>query len=260
MTGSLARRAAAEATGTATLVAVVVGSGIQATALSSDVGVQLLANSLATVFAPAVLIAVLGPVSGAHFNPAVTLAAWWTGRRTGDGPTGRTVAAYVPAQIAGAVAGTVVANAMFSRPLVELSTHDRFAPHLWRGEVVATAGLLFTIMGLTRVGRGHCGPLVVPAFIGAAYWFTSSTSFANPAVTVGRALTDSFAGIAPSSRTVPRRPVRRSRPRPGPDRHGLRTARCPRPRPRSRRRRARHRAHRRTRFLNPRHDPRSHLP
>ncbi|MCF3130790.1 aquaporin [Streptomyces olivochromogenes] len=199
MTASLGRRVAAEAVGTAALVAVVVGSGIQATELSRDVGVQLLANSLATVFGLGVLIALLGPVSGAHFNPAVTLAAWLTGRRNGDGLTAREVAAYIPAQIAGAVTGAILADAMFARRWVKWSTHDRFAGHLWLGEVVATAGLILLVLGLTRTRRDHLAPVAVASFIGAAYWFTSSTSFANPAVTVGRAFTDSFAGIAPAS-------------------------------------------------------------
>ncbi|MFK0236581.1 aquaporin [Streptomyces vinaceus] len=195
----LRRRVAAETVGTALLVAVVVGSGIQATGLSKDVGIQLLANCLATVFGLGVLITVFGPVSGAHFNPVVTLAAWFTGRRSGDGPTPRDVAAYVPAQIAGAIAGSLVANAVFGRPVLALSAHDRSAPHLWLGEVVATAGLLLVAFGLNRTSRAHLAPAVVAAFIGAAYWFTSSTSFANPAVTIGRAFTDSFAGIAPAS-------------------------------------------------------------
>ncbi|MFI8518825.1 aquaporin [Streptomyces sp. NPDC085481] len=199
MTVPLARRAAAEALGTAALVAVVVGSGIQATALTRDAGLQLLANSLATVFGLGVLIAFLGPVSGAHFNPAVTLAAWFTGRRTGDGPTAREVAAYVPAQLAGAVGGAVLADAMFGEPLVAWSTRDRSAGHLWLGEVVATAGLVWLILGLTRAGRAPWAPVAVASYIGAAYWFTSSTSFANPAVTVGRTFTDTFAGIAPAS-------------------------------------------------------------
>ncbi|MGA5822941.1 aquaporin [Kitasatospora sp. NPDC094028] len=201
MTGTapLGRRAAVEFVGTGALVAVVVGSGIQASKLSQDVGVQLLANSLATVFGLGVLILLLGPVSGAHFNPAVTLAAWWTGRRGGEGPDLREVAAYVPAQIAGAVGGAVLADAMFGEPLVRWSTHDRWAPHLWLGEVVATAGLILLVLGLARVGRAHFAPVAVASCIGAAYWFTSSTSFANPAVTIGRAFTDTFAGIAPAS-------------------------------------------------------------
>lgn len=199
MSASLARRALAEGVGTAALVTVVVGSGIQASELSHDVGVQLLANSLATVFGLGVLIALLGPVSGAHLNPVVTLAAWITGRAEGDGPSGRDVAAYVPAQIVGAVAGAVLADAMFAEPLVAWSTHDRSAGHLWLGEVVATAGLVALVLGLGRVGHARLAPVAVASYIGAAYWFTSSTSFANPAVTVGRAFTDTFAGIAPSS-------------------------------------------------------------
>ncbi|SMQ17766.1 Glycerol uptake facilitator (Major Intrinsic Protein Family) [Streptomyces sp. Ag82_O1-12] len=199
MSASLGRRALAEAVGSAALVAVVVGSGIQATELTHDVGVQLLANSLATVFGLGVLITLFGPVSGAHFNPVVTLAAWFTGRRTPDGPTRRDLAAYLPAQIAGAVGGAVLADAMFARPLVQWSTHDRSAGHLWLGELVATAGLVLLILGLTRTGRAQAAPVAVASYIGAAYWFTSSTAFANPAVTIGRAFTDTFAGIAPVS-------------------------------------------------------------
>ncbi|ADI07103.1 putative channel transporter [Streptomyces bingchenggensis BCW-1] len=195
----LPRRVGAEAVGTATLVAVVVGSGIQATELTRDVGVQLLANSLATVFGLGVLIVLLGPVSGAHFNPVVSLAAWWTGRRTRDGLSLRELAAYLAAQTAGAVGGAVLADAMFGRPLVKWSTHDRFAGHLWLAEAVATAGLIWLVFGLARVGRAHLAPVAVAAYIGSAYWFTSSTSFANPAVTIGRAFTDTFAGIAPAS-------------------------------------------------------------
>ncbi|MEV6503567.1 MIP/aquaporin family protein [Streptomyces prunicolor] len=199
MTAPLGRRVAAEAIGTGLLVTVVVGSGIQATELSHDVGVQLLANSLATVFGLGVLITLLGPVSGAHFNPAVTLAAWATGRRTGEGPGLREVAAYVPAQVAGAIAGAVLADAMFGEPLVRFSTQHRSAGHLLLGEVVATGGLVLLVLGLERVGRAALAPAVVASYIGAAYWFTSSTSFANPAVTIGRAFTDTFAGIAPGS-------------------------------------------------------------
>ncbi|MGT2526041.1 metalloregulator ArsR/SmtB family transcription factor [Streptomyces nojiriensis] len=177
----------------------VVGSGIQATELTQDVATQLLANSLATVFGLGVLIAFLGPVSGAHFNPAVTLAAWFGGRRNGDGPALRDVAAYVPAQIAGAILGAVLADAMFGKPLVAFSTHERWAGHLWLAEVVATAGLVWLVFGLARAGRAHLAPPLVASYIGAAYWFTSSTSFANPAVTIGRVFTDTFAGISPAS-------------------------------------------------------------
>ncbi|MFD9460723.1 aquaporin [Streptomyces sp. NPDC060027] len=195
----LIAKAAAELVGTATLVAVVVGSGIQATELTKDVGLQLLANSTATVFGLGVLIALFGPVSGAHFNPVVTLAEWWTARRGGAGVTLRETAAYIPAQIVGAIAGAVLADAMFAEPLVKWSTHDRSAGHLLLGEVVATAGLILLIFGLARTDRLRFAPVAVASYIGAAYWFTSSTSFANPAVTIGRAFTDSFAGIAPGS-------------------------------------------------------------
>ncbi|WP_331738133.1 aquaporin [Streptomyces sp. NBC_01276] len=197
----LARRAAVEAAGTAALVAVVVGSGIQATELTPDVGLQLLANSLATVFGLGVLVAFLGPVSGAHFNPVVTLAAWFTGLRGRDGLTLREVAAYVPAQIAGAIGGAMLADAMFAEPVIAFSSHERWAGHLWLGEAVATAGLLWLVFGLARTGRAHLAPVLVASYIGSAYWFTSSTSFANPAVTIGRAFTDTFAGIAPGSLT-----------------------------------------------------------
>lgn len=195
----LAARASAELIGTALLVAVVVGSGIQATDLTRDVGLQLLANSTATVFGLGILILLLGPVSGAHFNPVVTLAEWWTARRGGTGVTAREVAVYLPAQVVGAIAGAILADAMFGRPLVKWSTHERSAGHLLLGEVVATAGLILLIFGLARVDRLRFAPVAVASYIGAAYWFTSSTSFANPAVTVGRAFTDTFAGIAPGS-------------------------------------------------------------
>ncbi|MFE7093392.1 aquaporin [Streptomyces erythrochromogenes] len=196
---SLRRRAVAEAVGTAALVAVVVGSGIQATRLAQDVGTQLLANSLATVFGLAVLITWFGPISGAHFNPAVSLADWLAGRRTGAGLTLPELGVYAVSQTAGAVAGSVLANAMFAEPLVAWSARDRSAGHLWLSEGVATTGLVAVVFGLVRTGRDRLAPVVVAAWIGAAYWFTSSTSFANPAVTIGRAFTDTFAGIAPAS-------------------------------------------------------------
>ncbi|MFE5889372.1 aquaporin [Streptomyces sp. NPDC056468] len=198
-TPPLLARAAAELVGTAALVTVVVGSGIQATELTEDVGLQLLANSTATVFGLGVLILLLGPVSGAHFNPAVTLAEWWTARRGGPGVTLREAAVYVPTQIVGAIAGAILADAMFGEPLVKWSTHDRSAGNLLLGEVVATAGLILLIFGLARTDRLRFAPVAVASYIGAAYWFTSSTSFANPAVTIGRAFTDTFAGIAPGS-------------------------------------------------------------
>lgn len=187
------RRLAAEALGTGLLVAAVVGSGIMAVALSSDVGVQLLLNLLSTILALGVLIWTLGPVSGAHFNPAVTLVA--AARR--EMPAGEAVG-YVIAQVGGGLLGVALANVMFDLPAWEASTNQRDGAGILLGEVVATAGLLWVIGALTRTGNGHLGPLLVPAWIGAAYVFTSSTSFANPAVTIGRAFTDSFTGIAPS--------------------------------------------------------------
>jgi len=195
----LGRRLLAEAVGTGMLVTVVVGSGIAATNLTpDDVGLQLFYNSTATVLGLAVLILMLGPVSGAHFNPVVSAADWWLGRRLGTGLTGRELPAYAAAQTAGGVAGAVLANVMFDVP-TQLSGHDRSGWHLWVGEVVATAGLAALIFALARTGRGAWAAPAVGAYIGAAYWFTSSTSFANPAVTVGRALSDTFAGIAPGS-------------------------------------------------------------
>ncbi|MFD9415329.1 aquaporin [Streptomyces goshikiensis] len=195
----LIARAAAELVGTAALVAVVVGSGVQATELTDDAALRLLANSTATVFGLGVLITLLGPVSGAHFNPVVTLAEWWTARRGGPGVTARELAVHVPSQIAGAIGGAILADAMFGEPLVKWSTHERSAGNLLLGEVVATAGLILLVSGLARTGRLRFAPVAVASYIGAAYWFTSSTSFANPAVTIGRAFTDTFAGIAPAS-------------------------------------------------------------
>jgi glycerol uptake facilitator-like aquaporin len=199
LSAGLPRRAAVEGVGTAALVMVVVGSGIQATRLTADVGLQLLANSTATVLGLGVLIALFGPVSGAHFNPAVTLVSWWTDRRRACRQPAREPIAYVAAQVLGASCGAVLANAMFGLPLVHLSTHTRAGWPLWLAEVIATAGLILLIFGLARTGREALAPAAVAAYIGAAYWFTSSTSFANPAVTVGRALSDTFAGIAPAS-------------------------------------------------------------
>ncbi|MEV2237161.1 MIP/aquaporin family protein [Micromonospora sp. NPDC049891] len=200
MTIALPRRLLAEFAGTALLVTAVVGSGIMASALSpDDVGLQLLENSIATAFALGVLILMFGPVSGAHFNPVVSVADWWLGRRSGTGLTARDLAGYVAAQVLGGIAGAVLANLMFSRTAVSFAGTDRTGGHLWLGEVVATAGLVLLIFALARSGRATVAPAAVGAYIGAAYWFTSSTSFANPAVTVGRAFTDTFAGIAPAS-------------------------------------------------------------
>ncbi|HZP54590.1 MIP/aquaporin family protein [Actinocrinis sp.] len=202
MTEPLARRALAEGLGTGLLVTVVVGSGIMASRLSPhDLGLQLLENSTATALGLAVLIMMLGPISGAHFNPVVTLADCALGRRTGTGVDARTVAVFIPVQTVGGIGGAVLANLMFALPAATASTHTRTGAHLWLGEVVATAGLVLLVFALARTGRGRYGPAAVGAYIGAAYWFTSSTSFANPAVTIARAFTDTFAGIAPGSIT-----------------------------------------------------------
>ncbi len=195
----LLRRLLAELVGSAMLVTVVVGSGIAAQRLSpDDVGLQLLQNSTATVLGLAVLIVLLGPVSGAHINPVVSAADWLLGRRLGTGLSRGDLAAYVPVQFLGGVAGAVLANVMFDVPTT-LSTTTRSGWHLWVGETVATAGLVMLIFALARTGRGAWAGPAVGAYIGAAYWFTSSTSFANPAVTVGRMFSDTFAGIAPAS-------------------------------------------------------------
>ncbi|PRY19007.1 aquaporin [Pseudosporangium ferrugineum] len=194
------RRLLAEFLGTALLVTAVVGSGIMATTLSpNDVGLQLLQNSIATAFALGALILTFGPISGAHFNPVVSAADWFLGRRTGSGITAKDLAGYAGAQTLGAIGGSILANLMFGLAPVTLSTKDRAAGNLWLGEVVATTGLLLLIFALGRSGRTAAAPAAVGAYIGAAYWFTSSTSFANPAVTIGRAFTDTFAGIAPGS-------------------------------------------------------------
>ncbi|HTL41029.1 MAG TPA: MIP/aquaporin family protein [Pseudolysinimonas sp.] len=191
-----ARRLVAEFVGTGALVAIVVGSGAMASRLSpDDTGLQLLENSLATALGLAVLIALLAPVSGAHFNPVVSAVAFVTrdGLRTPE------AALYIVVQVAGAVGGALLANAMFDIA-PGLSGTERAGWGTLTGEVVATAGLVLVILGLTRAGRG-AGVIgaAVGAYIGAAYWFTSSTAFANPAVTVGRIVSDSFAGIAPAS-------------------------------------------------------------
>jgi len=194
MASPLVRRAVAEFLGTGLLVAAVVGSGVMGTLLSDDLAVVLLVNALATVAALGVLIWMLGPISGAHFNPVVTAVE--AVRR--EMPVGE-AALYVIAQITGALGGVALANLMFDLPAWTASTNERSGWPLWLGEIVATAGLLLVIGALTRTGRGHLGPALVPAWIGAAYFFTSSTSFANPAVTIGRSLTDTFSGIAPAS-------------------------------------------------------------
>jgi glycerol uptake facilitator-like aquaporin len=191
----LARRVSAEAVGTALLVAIVVGSGIAAQRLSpNDVGLQLLENSTATGAGLVALILALGPVSGAHFNPIVTLAD-----RVLGGISTRVASVYVAGQVIGGVAGVMVANLMFGLSAVTVSTHTRSSGALWLGETVAAFGLLLVILGVVRAGRGSVAAYAVGGYIAAAYWFTSSTSFANPAVTIARSLTDTFSGIAPSS-------------------------------------------------------------
>jgi glycerol uptake facilitator-like aquaporin len=194
-TPSLGRRVTAEALGSALLVAVIVGSGIAAQRFSpGDTGLQLLENSLATAGGLVALILAFGAVSGAHFNPVVTLAD-----RAFGGITTRDTLAYIPAQVLGACAGAVVANVMFDLDPITLSTHERSSSGVWLAEVVATLGLVLVILGVVRSGRASAAPFAVAGYIAAAYWFTSSTSFANPAVTIGRTLTDSFAGIEPGS-------------------------------------------------------------
>ena len=191
----LVRRLAAEALGTAFLIVAVVGSGIMASRLSpGDVGLQLLENAAATAGALIGLILMFGAVSGAHFNPVVSLLDRLLGTITST-----ELILYAAAQTIGGCIGSVVANSMFERPAFELSTKHRSSGALWLSEVVATVGLLLVIQGCVRTGRARAVPFAVGAWIGGAYWFTSSTSFANPAVTVARTLSDSFAGIAPSS-------------------------------------------------------------
>ena len=191
----LTRKLVAEFVGTALLLIGVVGSGIMAERLSpTDVGLQLFQNAAATAAVLFAIILMFGPVSRAHFNPAVTVADW----ALGDFPR-RHIAPYIVAQVAGAVVGTMLANLMFDLNAVDWSTKDRSAGHLWLGEVIATAGLVALIFALVRTGRLRYVAGGVAAYIGGAYYFTSSTSFANPAVTVGRMFSDTFAGIEPSS-------------------------------------------------------------
>ena len=195
----LGRRLVAEFLGTGLLVAVVVGSGIAAAQFSpDDIGIQLLENSMATVFGLAILILMLGPVSGAHFNPVVTVADWFLSRRDPEGFSAGHIAPYVAAQAVGGIAGAMLANAMFDVGTA-LSEHERASGGHLLGEVVATAGLVLLIFALVRSDRTAVVAPAVGAYIGAAYWFTSSTSFANPAVSLGRVFSDTFAGIAPSS-------------------------------------------------------------
>ena len=188
------RKAVAEFVGTALLVCVVVGSGIMGVNLTHDMGVALIINAFSTVFALALLILVLGPISGAHLNPAVSLVQLVTRKQRASETT-----SYIVAQVAGAISGTILANVMFDLPAVQFSGHDRVSVGMLIGEVVATAGLVATIGILSRRDLGKLIPVAVAAWIGSAYFFTSSTSFANPAVTIGRLFTDTFAGIAPAS-------------------------------------------------------------
>lgn len=191
---NLLSRALAEFIGTALLVTVVVGSGIMGENLSPDAGVALLINAIATVFALALLIFTIGPVSGAHFNPVVSLALLFSrAQRFGE------TLSYTIAQVAGAILGAVLANLMFDLPAIQISTTARETTGMLIGEVIATAGLIAVIGILSAREQGKFIPLAVAAWIGSAYFFTSSTSFANPAVTVGRIFTDTFAGIDPAS-------------------------------------------------------------
>ena len=189
------RRLLAEFLGGAFLAALVIGSGIAAQRLSpGQTGLELLENAAATAAGLYVIILMFGPVSGGHFNPVVSFADAAFG-----GLSWRDAAAYLPAQVAGCIAGTVTANLMFALPAVTISAKHRASGAHFLSEVIATAGLLLVIFSLARSGRARAAPAAVGAYIGAAYWFTSSTSFANPAITVGRMFSDTFAGIAPSS-------------------------------------------------------------
>ncbi|HTQ67922.1 MAG TPA: MIP/aquaporin family protein [Solirubrobacteraceae bacterium] len=191
----LARRLFAEYLGSAFLAALVIGSGIAAQTLSpSDTGLQLFENAAATAAGLFAIILMFGPVSGGHFNPVVSFAdASFGGLRWRD------ALAYLPAQVAGCISGAVVANLMFELAAVSISTHHRASPAHFGSEIVATAGLILVIFALARTRRLPTAPAAVGAYIGAAYFFTSSASFANPAITVGRMFSNTFAGIAPSS-------------------------------------------------------------
>ena len=191
----LRRRLLAEFLGSAFLAALVIGSGIAAQRLSpGQTGLELMENAAATAAGLFAIILMFGPVSGGHFNPVVSFADAAFG-----GLSWRDAAAYLPTQVAGCTAGAVAANLMFELPAVSISTKHRASGAHFLSEVIATAGLLLVIFALARSGRGSSAPAAVGAYIGAAYWFTSSTSFANPAITVGRMFSDTFAGIAPGS-------------------------------------------------------------
>ena len=197
MRNDLSRRLTAEFVGTFFLLLAVVGSGIMAESLSTDVGLQLLENSFATAGALTCLILTFGRVSGAHFNPVVTLWA-----RLDGGIDNRTALSYVAVQIPGAILGAMAANIIFELDVVHWSTKQRSDPSLWLSEVLATFGLLMVIIGVVRSRKDHWVAISVAAYIGGAYFFTSSTSFANPAVTVARTFSDTFAGIAPASAPI----------------------------------------------------------
>lgn len=195
MTAPLPRRLLAEFLGSAFLAALVIGSGIAAAKLSpTDTGLALLENAAATAAGLFAIILMFGPISGGHFNPVVSLVDAYFG-----GITRRDALAYIPAQIGGCITGAVVANAMFELSAVSISDTHRASPAHLLAEAVATLGLLLVIFSLARTGRGNTAPAAVGAYIGAAYFFTSSTSFANPAISVGRGFSDTFAGIAPAS-------------------------------------------------------------
>lgn len=192
---NLSRRLPAEYLGSAFLAALVIGSGIAAQNLSpNDTGLALLENAAATAAGLFAIILMFGPISGGHFNPVVSLVDAHFG-----GLAWRDALAYIPAQIAGCITGAIAANGMFALAAISISTHHRASgAHLF-AEVIATLGLLLVIFSLARTGRGNTAPAAVGAYIGAAYWFTSSTSFANPAISIGRIFSDTFAGIAPAS-------------------------------------------------------------
>jgi glycerol uptake facilitator-like aquaporin len=195
---ALWRRLIAEFLGSAFLAAIVIGSGIAAQQLSpGNIGLQLFENAAATAAGLYAIILMFGGVSGAHFNPVVSFVDAAFG-----GLAWRDAAAYLPAQVAGCIGGAVVANVMFSKAAISISTHHRASGPHFLSEIVATLGLLLVIFALARSGRSKSAPAAVGAYIGAAYFFTSSTSFANPAITVGRMFSNTFAGIAPSSGPV----------------------------------------------------------
>ena len=188
------RKWLAEYIGTATLVCVVVGSGIMGTNLSKDSGVALLINAFSTIFALALLILIIAPISGAHFNPAVSLVQVL--RREMNSVE---FLSFISAQIAGAISGAIIANVMFDLEAIQISTNERVSTGTLVGEVIATAGLITVIFVLVARSQDKLIPVAVAAWIGSAYFFTSSTSFANPAVTIGRVFSDTFAGINPAS-------------------------------------------------------------